>query len=278
MSHVPAGSSAALGDYRFSSESTRTIGATASGSGAREVRLRQGTLAHIYGYSRGVHFLAGVPVHEQSSLLGSELFWVIVAAVAAIAAVIVAIAVHMLSRTRRALAYEVATTPLLSERAPGALEISYEGVAVRNATLVEVDVRNVGNVPIRTADFESRLVAVFAPGVQLLHPEVAATQPVDLGPTLVSTPNRIGVEPLLLNPNDGFTLQVLAGDYTGDVELQGRIAGITEFQRSYVTPQERLVRSTEIAAAAATGLGLSVPVVGSLAEVLVSAWAGRRKP
>lgn len=210
-----------------------------------------------------------VAQEDGKSVLESELFWAIIAAAAGVLAVVVAIAIYVKSRTRPALAYEVTVTPLLSDKAPGSLEIRYEGVPVRAATLVDVDVRNVGNAAIRSDDFESDLSVVFEPGVLVLAGEVTATQPPDLKPSFSSgTVESMSVEPLLLNAGDGFTVQILASEFNGNVELEGRIAGITDFQRSYVTPEERLLRST-VAGIEAAGIWPFTPVAGAVGPAVV---------
>lgn len=81
-----------------------------------------------------------------------------------------------------------------------------------------------------------------------LAEESAAAQPPDLALDMSLGVDAVSVAPLLLNPTDGFTMHILVSDFRGDLLLRGRIAGVLEFQRSLVTPAERLGRTVSVAA------------------------------
>jgi hypothetical protein len=48
-------------------------------------------------------------------------------------------------------------TPMVSPRLHEAFEISFHGTRVQSLHLVEVDIKNVGNAPIRSADYRRLL-------------------------------------------------------------------------------------------------------------------------
>ena len=76
-------------------------------------------------------------------------------------------------------------------------------------------------------------------------------------PQVAAGANTLSVEPMLLNPGDGFSVNVLVSDPPGEVRLKGRIAGVHQFESSLNTARDRLV---------ATTVKLSLPFVGVVLE------------
>jgi hypothetical protein len=135
----------------------------------------------------------------NTPLLEDPVFWAILGVVVA---VVVPVAVYLVGRTRKALAYEVSATPLVVPELHGDFEISYHGQAVRNAHLVEVVIGNTGNAPIRTADYERPLLVDLGGQTAVLAARVTTSQPSDLEVALVEGKGRVGIAPLLLNAGD----------------------------------------------------------------------------
>jgi hypothetical protein len=93
----------------------------------------------------------------SASVFASGLFWAVIAVVVAI---VVPVALYLIGRTKKALAYETSATPMVSPWVHEAFEISFQGTRVRSVHLVEVDIKNVGNAPIRSGDYETPLRVV----------------------------------------------------------------------------------------------------------------------
>jgi hypothetical protein len=198
-------------------------------------------------------------------VLGSALFWAIVAAVAAVVAVIVSIVLYARSRQVKALAYESKSTALIRDEARDLVEILYRGSPVTNVELVTVAIGNVGNVPIRREDFETELVLDVPHAAVMLDAKVIGADPTDLKPVLTVQEHRVAIAPLLLNAGDVFELQILvtcdsdvmalAADL-GEVLslsrmsranppvalLTGRVVGVDAFRTSFETPAGRFLK------------------------------------
>lgn len=175
---------------------------------------------------------------------GDVSFWAVAGPVIALFAIAVSAFLWWRGRERKALAYEVTVTQLVRPEARDRIDIVYEGISVEDPHLLEVAIANSGNAPLRREDYEGRLKLKFDSEPRLLSVDLIAVEPKELPVHLVVDDRSLEVEPLLLNPRDGFSLQVLIGDAPKGVRLQGRIAGVQEFQSSLTTARDRLVDTT----------------------------------
>ena len=158
-------------------------------------------------------------------------------------------------------------TQLMRPEAGGQIDIVYEGISVDDPQLVEIAVTNSGNAPLRREDYEGRLKLKFGSEPLLLSVDLTAVEPRDLPVHLVVEDRSLEVEPLLLNPKDGFSLKALVSDDPGEVRLQGRIAGVQEFQSSLTTARDRLIDST---------VRIALPLLGLTVEREPSARSSSR--
>jgi hypothetical protein len=173
--------------------------------------------------------------------------WTAGATILAAVAIGVSIYLTRRSRSKKILSYRVSVTELVSVHgdAKDKIEISYEGETVENVHLVEVGLRNAGNVPIVRSDFEVPISIALGEGSEVLSAEVSGAEPSELSPDLEvakgegrpgtgstrssegeESVTEVSLEPALLNPGDRLTIKILVSDLVGAPDLDYRIVGV----------------------------------------------------
>lgn len=174
-------------------------------------------------------------------LLQSPL-WTVIGVVATIVLGFVGIYITLWTRNRKALAFEVVSdTPIVAVRrdkeraiAEG-IEIRYKGNPVNEVRVVVVRIWNAGNVPITSADYVKPLSIAF--GGQLLGYDALESQPEEIRQDILtgagSSPDHSGVElrTVLLNPKDSVTVQAVLTNFSGSVQVQARVVGVSSVRR-----------------------------------------------
>jgi hypothetical protein len=184
--------------------------------------------------------------------------WTFIGAVLALVAIVVSVLIFYAEKQRKRLKVEtVARVPLVTLGKEGidGLEITFEGKPLRQATVVMARISNPGNVPIRTADFESPLTFEFLSDAQLLSASVMATVPERMPVTTTVAGQTVVLTPHLLNPGDSVTVRAL---------LSG---GPARF-----TPIARVVGVPRIEGAARTSVWQPIVSLAGIATVLISFW------
>jgi len=118
----------------------------------------------------------------------------------------------------------------VDEKIAGKLEIRFEDEPVRDVLLLLIGVRNAGNVAILRSDFDNPLHVALPVGAKLLRAETVDQHPSGLGVRLTTTPSSITVEPLLLNPDDSFSIQALVSGQNHEITIEARIVGVSKLQ------------------------------------------------
>ena len=180
--------------------------------------------------------------------------WQFVGALLAAIAIGIAILLYYRQRRRKRLGYQIlANTPVLTvdEQIRGKIKVSYEDIAVQSLQLLLLKIMNTGNVSIATADFERPLSISFGSEAKILSSELIASSPSDLSPSISSTAQGIAVAPLLLNPNDYFTIKALVSERQGDVSVTARIIGV---ERVVYVKESLMKRGVPMVAGVLVGL------------------------
>lgn len=149
---------------------------------------------------------------------------------------------------RKVVSYTHNSTPVLVKDKPAGLVITYSGTVVERPVVNTVRLRATGNAEIRKGDFESdieiRLVgvdSVITPQIQRKIPSAA-----DIEVKQGVTGDTIYVAPTLLNPGNGFDLQVVSDEMPSSIEVSARAAGLPIPKRTplpysvLVSPPERV--------------------------------------
>lgn len=110
------------------------------------------------------------------------------------------------------------------------VEILYKGKVVPNVQLVEMRIKNSGNLPIKPEDYIEPL-RVRLPNSKILSSEVRDAQSVGAYiETKLSNRSEIVLSKTLLNPTDFFDVKILLADGDADFSVLGRIVGVSKIQ------------------------------------------------
>jgi hypothetical protein len=159
--------------------------------------------------------------------------WQFVAAVVGVVAVVATIWVWQASQSDKALSYEVLSAASVVNVQPGvqrAVEVRVNGVPVSDPSLAVVRLRNTGDAPIPSVDFEGPLTLRFDGG-SVLSAEVTDTQPPRLTTSLSFTGELVSLAPLLFNAGDSVTVTALLDKQPADIAVDGRIIGVSRITR-----------------------------------------------
>jgi hypothetical protein len=131
---------------------------------------------------------------------------------------------------------------------PG-LELTYRGRAISQAAIVIITVKNSGSIPILKTDFQEPLTFSFtgySADEELLAQHVSTIFPPDLrlevmvlnGSGREGVP-QVTVEPTLLNPDDRFSIILLAQNFAEEIKASGRIVGVNRVERIPIDSSQR---------------------------------------
>lgn len=159
----------------------------------------------------------------------------------------VAMVVFQIRKTRRfkALSYSMRSkTKLLTlhDENIGKLEIFFDGQPVFDAHIFEIEIRNTGNIPIISSDYEKPIEIVFAEKADILSAAIVERVPENLELAFTLSEASTKIKPALLNPNESFTLKFLLRDNSNDPEVSARIVGISEIRKTEFRSDEERAR------------------------------------
>ena len=154
-------------------------------------------------------------------------------AAGAVIAILVAIIIYYLQKTKKKIAYRVRSAIDLltsNERLEGKVKVLYEGVEVENIQVLELKVFNGGNSAIVKSDFEGPLKIRFPNTRKILSAQLVSATPVDLAISFATGRNELLIDPLLLNRKDAMQFKIiLSGDYM-PIEISGRIKDVVKIK------------------------------------------------
>ena len=110
------------------------------------------------------------------------------------------------------------------------IQIRFKGKVVPKVRLVEIRIKNSGNLPIKPEDYIEPL-SLRLPNSEILSSEVRDAH--SLGAyieTKLSDRSEIVLGKTLLNPTDFFDVKVLFADGDADLSLVGRIVGVSKIR------------------------------------------------
>lgn len=148
---------------------------------------------------------------------------------AVIAAITVPLIIYFLQKSRKKISYEIISNTQLvgiKNKIQDKIKILYEDKLVENVHLVSIRLINDGNQPIAIDDFATPIRVQLGNSTNILTYEVLEQNPSELNATIIRTEDRVEVQPLLLNSNDSFTLNILLNDYDESLCITARIKGV----------------------------------------------------
>jgi len=150
-------------------------------------------------------------------------------AVLAVVSILLAIFLYLRSRQRKSLSYEVLSQyPLISvnDEIKGRLKILLDDISVKDVHLLIIKLINNGNVAITASDYERPLNLNFAGDAVIISADVVESNPKNLTPTITKSNKNVTLNPILINPNEFFTLKILVTGYNSSFSVDDRIAGV----------------------------------------------------
>ena len=145
--------------------------------------------------------------------------------------IIAAFVIFSLQIRRKALTYTILTNTGLisdSDKSKDNIQIHYSGRVIPNIRLVELRIKNSGNLPIKPDDYVEPL-RIRSLNSNILSSEVRDTY--SLGASVeLSSPTEIVLNKTLLNPKDFFDVKLLLSGGTAELAVTGRIVGVTTIQ------------------------------------------------
>ena len=135
---------------------------------------------------------------------------------------LIAIILILVQRKRKALSYKIiSNTPLvkIKEDIKGRLQVLFDEKPVESIYLIIIKFINSGNLPIKSADYESPVNLNFNEDVQLLTAEVIDTNPKTLEASAKIEGTKVLLKPTLLNENDSITIKVLVNQFDGNFSV-----------------------------------------------------------
>lgn len=151
--------------------------------------------------------------------------------------VTIATVVFQIRKTRRfkALSYSMKSkTKLLTlnDENVGKLQILLNGHPVSDAHIFIIEIRNTGNVPIASSDYEKPIEIVFSEGAEILSSAVIEKTPDDLNVNFEMVRNSVLLKPTLLNLGDAVTFKFLMREDSSDPIVNGRIIGVNRITKT----------------------------------------------
>lgn len=171
---------------------------------------------------------------------------------------------------RKSLSYTIKTnTPVFAVRGDmkDQIQITFQDQKVTDLYLVELIVKNDGNLPIKPDDFERPMIFDFGENAFPLRDTAGVTEqnPSNLSASIEWTHMRhegglkpfLSVSPLLLNKGDWFTIKLLLSDGRPEIKVDARIAGVDRILERKFTYES-------------VGFPLPFPAVAGLMVVLMA--------
>jgi hypothetical protein len=191
---------------------------------------------------------------------------------ATVAAVIVAIAIYRLQRDRKNLDWDlISATKLLRDDASPIrdLELRYKGDIIANPYLLQLKFINTGNKPVTSEDYEHPLRVHIDTDSRILSAEVVESSQADMDAKISTLDQEATLQPLLLNPGDWVSCQILLDRPPKRWKVKGRIVGVREI-RPYKASRREV---SPLAKTALTILGIATflgTILASSNESLVA--------
>jgi hypothetical protein len=170
--------------------------------------------------------------------LWSHPIWIPLGVLVGLLAIVVPIGLYLIARKKRELSYlRLSDTSIvnINKEFTKEVKISYMGIESKTLQLIRFKIINTGNQPINPEDFKVPLT--FFPDKKMRDGDITGlnvltfpeTSPKDLRPEVIYHNKRQGIRPLLLNPGDSITVELINIDEYDNkaiLDVQGRISGV----------------------------------------------------
>ncbi len=159
-------------------------------------------------------------------------------------AVLVPIILYLLSLTGKSLEYVIVSrSELIAEEFPiKDLELKIKGESVNKVILHTFRIRNSGSQPIKKDDFERPISINVPDDTKIYLARLNKKLPENLTPKYKLNNNKLLIEPLLLNSDDEFEMELFSSSNAYPT-IDTRIVGISKIQKKFEHIEGSTVRS-----------------------------------
>jgi hypothetical protein len=121
------------------------------------------------------------------------------------------------------------------------LRILYDGKDLKNPFSSILAISNAGAKPIQSSDFEGPIKIVVTKPARILRSQVVSHEPQSLEPLISTNERMIAIEPMLLNPGDRISVEILTTGGKPEFASRGRIAGVPDVKIQESQSAARLI-------------------------------------
>ena len=104
--------------------------------------------------------------------------------------------------------------------------ISYKGVKIENGGITTILIVNSGDTPIYPNEYDGPIKLEAVESSKFVDAKIISLSPKNLKPIISVKEKVLSINPLLLNPGDEITLQMVLGEGLGPLKVSARIGGI----------------------------------------------------
>ncbi|WP_122287632.1 hypothetical protein [Pseudomonas syringae] len=120
---------------------------------------------------------------------------------------------------------DISNSTSLSEQWPD-IQISYLGKDVSKGSFLTLAIINTGKIPIKSEDFETPIIIHLPEDVSIISYKAVDRTPSNLDVKIRQVPDGLAIEKLLLNPEDGFAIQIFTSNPTKVLDVTSRVSGL----------------------------------------------------
>ncbi|MCK5169107.1 MAG: hypothetical protein KAQ75_04435 [Bacteroidales bacterium] len=126
------------------------------------------------------------------------------------------------------------------------IEIYYENECIKNVSIISFNISNKGNSPIIPSNFVSPIQFTFPPESKIHNIQIKRVIPSDLNPIInCDSTNKIILEPLLLNPEDFLSFEIMVSNLIekeiDNIIVTGRVVDLEEITLKRIFPQKGII-------------------------------------
>lgn len=166
----------------------------------------------------------------------------------AILAIAVTLSLNFLNKETRVFAYEIISSNqivsinrliprddaswLYKKDSPiDKLSFYYEDKPIKAPYYTLIRIKNYGNSPIKSNDFESPIEIEFPGNVKIYECSILDSEPRNLKTKATYNSNKASIAPMLFNPGDFVTIGILTSEINGEPQIFARIIGIKSIEK-----------------------------------------------
>ncbi|MBD8575006.1 hypothetical protein IFU04_12220 [Pseudomonas syringae] len=116
------------------------------------------------------------------------------------------------------------------------IRVSYQDKDISSGSLLTISISNTGQIPVKREEFDSPIKIHLSDNSSIISQKVIGSTPENLSAYTRTVADGIAIEPLLLNPNDSLTIQILSATPIDVTDITARVSGLTKAITP--TPQE----------------------------------------